>query len=262
MNMVAHSAITNGKQMITIKKLKNYYNWGGRFLTDEYHIESNKLDVLEINKTPLRSEVINFLLSSLNRPTTYLEIGVRNPAVNFDKIKSEIKYSVDPGIEFLDNPVDFKVTSDVFFDNLRKGEGLDANTLFDVIFIDGLHLADQVDRDIYNSLEFIKEDGFIVLHDCNPPTEWHARETHKYEISPAMQNWNGTTWKGFMKWRTNSKVYSCTIDTDWGVGVISKSKNIGESTSVQNPFFEFHVFKTHKKECLNLISFEDFKKLF
>lgn len=262
MNMVAHSAITNGKQMITIKKLKNYYNWGGRFLTDEYHIESNKLDVLEINKTPLRSDVINFLLSSLNRPTTYLEIGVRNPAINFDKIKSETKYSVDPGIEFLENPVDFKVTSDAFFDNLRKGEGLDAKTLFDVIFIDGLHLADQVDRDIYNSLEFIKEDGFIVLHDCNPPTEWHARETHKYEISPAMQSWNGTTWKGFMKWRTNSKVYSCTIDTDWGVGIISKTKEIGESTSVQNPFFEFHIFNTHKKECLNLISFEDFKKLF
>jgi hypothetical protein len=189
-----------------------------------------------------------------------LEIGVRNPAINFDKIKSETKYSVDPGIEFLENPVDFKVTSDAFFDNLRKGEGLDAKTLFDVIFIDGLHLADQVDRDIYNSLEFIKDDGFIVLHDCNPPTEWHARETHKYEISPAMQNWNGTTWKGFMKWRTNSKVYSCTIDTDWGVGVISKSKNIGESTSVQNPFFEFHVFNAHKKEYLNLISFEDFKK--
>ncbi len=256
MNMVAHSAITNGKQMITIKKLKNYYNWGGRFLTDEYHIESNKLDVLEINKTPLRSDVINFLLSSLNRPTTYLEIGVRNPAINFDKIKSETKYSVDPGIEFLENPVDFKVTSDAFFDNLRKGEGLDAKTLFDVIFIDGLHLADQVDRDIYNSLEFIKEDGFIVLHDCNPPTEWHARETHNYRISPAKNSWNGTTWKAFVNCRSRQDIYSCTVDTDWGVGIISKQINFGAHSKIENPYFEFEIFLKNKKECLNLMSFE------
>ncbi|MEN9998341.1 MAG: hypothetical protein RI922_1331 [Bacteroidota bacterium] len=248
--------------MITFKKLKNYYNWGGRFLNDPYHTEAKKLDDLEISKAPLRSDIINFLINSLNRPTCYLEIGVRNPAVNFDKIQSEIKYSVDPGIEFKENPVDFKVTSDVFFENLRKGEFLDSNTLFDVIFIDGLHLADQVDRDICNALEFIKEDGFIVLHDCNPPTEWHAREAHRYEISPAMQNWNGTTWKGFMKWRNNPEVYSCTIDTDWGVGVISKTKNIGIATKIQNPFYEYHVFSKHQKECLNLISFEEFKKLF
>lgn len=260
--MAALSVNSNGKIMITIKKLKNYYNWGGRFLTDEYHIQSNKMDSVEVQKTPLRSDVINFLLKSFNRTTTYLEIGVRNPAVNFDKILGDIKYSVDPGIEFKENPVDFKLTSDDFFDSMRKSECLDSSTLFDIIFIDGLHLADQVDRDIFNSLEFLKEDGFIVLHDCNPPSEWHARETHKYEISPAMQNWNGTTWKGFMKWRNNNSVYSCTIDTDWGIGIISKSKKIGEASAVQNPFYEFHVFNKHRKECLNLISFDDFKNLF
>lgn len=256
------SAITNGILMITFKKLKNYYNWGGRFLSDEFHISVKKLDEIEVSKSPLRSDILNFLLNSLNRPTTYLEIGVRNPAINFDKIESDIKYSVDPGIEFKENPVDFKVTSDAFFSSLRNGENLESSTLFDVIFIDGLHLADQVDRDIANALDFVKEDGFIVLHDCNPPTEWHARETHKYEISPAMQNWNGTTWKGFMKWRSNSNVYSCTIDTDWGVGIISKTKNIGKNSTVKNPFFEFHVFDKHRREALNLISFEEFKKLF
>ena len=55
-----------------------------------------------------------------------------------------------------------------------KGKLLNSETKFDVIFIDGLHLAEQVERDIENSLDFIKEDGYF--YDCNPPSEWHARK--------------------------------------------------------------------------------------
>jgi hypothetical protein len=248
--------------MITLKKLKNYYNWGGRFLTDSYHLDARELNEKEMAKRPYRYDVINFLISSLKRETTYLEIGVRNPANNFNKINASTKFSVDPGLEFKENPVDFVLTSDQFFEQLRSGKVLKNDIKFDVIFIDGLHTAEQVDRDIKNALEFIKEDGFIVLHDCNPPTESHAREEHKYEISPAMQNWNGTTWKGFVKWRQNPAVFSCTIDTDWGVGIISKTKNVGSYTKEVNEYFEYSVFSKNRKEFLNLINFEDFKSFF
>jgi hypothetical protein len=61
-----------------------------------------------------------FLLSVLNRETTYLEIGVRNPEDNVNKINATNKYSVDPGLEYKLNPVDFKMTSDSFFEQLRK----------------------------------------------------------------------------------------------------------------------------------------------
>ena len=247
--------------MNRFSKLKNYYNWGGRFLTDSYHLESKKLNELEMAKRPFRYDVINFLLTTLNRECTYLEIGVRNPADNFNRIQASTKYSVDPGLEFKENPVDFVLTSDQFFDQLRAGKVLQTDIQFDVIFIDGLHTAEQVDRDIVNALEFIKEDGFIVLHDCNPPTESHAREEHKYEISPAMQNWNGTTWKGFMKWRNNASIQSCTIDTDWGVGIISKTKMIGNHTELVNEFYEFSVLNNRRKEFLNLITFEELKNL-
>jgi hypothetical protein len=248
--------------MITFKKLKNYYNWGGRLLTDSYHLKAKELNEKEMAKSPFRYDVINFLISSLNRETTYLEIGVRNPAHNFNKINATTKFSVDPGLEYKENPVDFVLTSDQFFEQLRAGKVLKKDIQFDVIFIDGLHTAEQVDRDIKNALEFIKEEGFIVLHDCNPPTESHAREEHKYEISPAMQNWNGTTWKGFVKWRQNPEVFSCTIDTDWGVGIISKTKNVGSYTKEENEYFEYSVFSKNRKEFLNLINFEDFKSLF
>ena len=198
-------------------------------------------------------------MESLNRETKYLEIGVRNPGDNYDHIKSNIKYSVDPGIEFKENPVDFKMTSDEFFKKLKDDAVLDKNILFDVIFIDGLHLAEQVDRDIKNALDFIKEDGFVVLHDCNPPSEWHARDQHNYRLSPAGNNWNGTTWKAFLKWRSNPKLHSCCIDTDWGVGIISKAVDIGKSYSGTNAFFEYSNFKENRVSQLNLLSFSVFK---
>ena len=105
-----------------------------------------------------------------------MEIGVRRPEDNLEHVKAREKYSVDPCLENQLNPVDFKMTSDHFFDSLDRGTILHKKTRFGVIFIDGLHLADQVDRDISNSLRYLAQDGFIVLHDCNPPTEWHARE--------------------------------------------------------------------------------------
>jgi hypothetical protein len=243
-----------------LSKIKNYYNWGGRFLNDPYHIHNKQLNKIEFDKKPFRYDIINHLLEHLKRDTNYLEIGVRNPNDNYNKIISTKKYSVDPGIEFKENPVDFKMTSDNFFSKLENGDLLHKDTRFDIIFIDGLHLAEQVDRDINNALKFIHEDGFIVLHDCNPPSEWHARETHKYEISPAMQNWNGTTWKAFIKYRDRADIFTCCIDTDWGVGIISLKTHFGKNTPIENPFYEYQVFSENRKESLNLLSFEEFKR--
>src|SRR5690554_6965565 len=243
-----------------IKKFKKYYVQGREFFNDPFYIEAIRLDKKELDKRPLRSDIINLLLEYLDRETSYLEIGVRNPADNYNKIKSAVKYSVDPGIEFKENPVDFKLTSDEFFEQLKKGDLLSKTLKFDVIFIDGLHLADQVDNDIINALEFIKDDGFIVLHDCNPPTEWHAREKHNYRLSPAGSNWNGTTWKAFVKWRKNESIFSCCIDTDWGVGILSKEHKVGDSNTIDNEFYDFNVFEKNRSESLNLTSFEQLKK--
>lgn len=217
--------------------------------------------LIELNKKPLRTEIINFILSLFNRDTYYLEIGVRNPEHNFNKIKANKKYSVDPGIEFIKNPVDFKLTSDDFFEKLNNNEILSSQIKFDVIFIDGLHLAEQVDRDIKNALNYTKDDGIIVLHDCNPPTEWHARSNYDFHYTPAGMFWNGTTWKAFLKWRFNPNIQSCCIDSDWGVGILSKSHKIGHSIKQTNCFYEFHELEVNRKEYLNLLSFEDFKKL-
>lgn len=242
-------------------KLIKYYAKGKNFFNNINFIETNNKNLIEVSKRPLRSEIINYLLSLDQNQKKYLEIGVRNPAHNFNLINAEVKYSVDPGLEFETNPVDFKMTSDIFFEKLSTNEILQNNIRFDVIFIDGLHLAEQVERDISNSLKFIKDDGFIVLHDCNPPSEWHAREKQRYWNTPALDNWNGTTWKAFLKYRSNSLLFSCCIDTDWGVGIISKKRRIGNPTLVKNPFFEFHILEKNRKESLNLMKFEIFKEI-
>ncbi|MEY4573178.1 MAG: hypothetical protein RLZ10_2462 [Bacteroidota bacterium] len=244
-----------------IRKQIHFLKLSKRYLSDPVFKAGVKLSEIEIKKTPSRTEIINYLLSYLNRETVYLEIGVRDPADNYNHIKANHKYSVDPGLEFQENPVDFRVTSDAFFEGLEQNLYLKNDIKFDVIFIDGLHLAPQVDRDIQNALKYIKPDGFIVMHDCNPPTEWHARENYAYGYTPAGFYWNGTTWKAFLKWRFNNSVKSCCINTDWGVGLLCTNHNIGDSISQQNPFFEYHELEADRQRLLNLIDFSVLKSL-
>lgn len=236
-----------------------YYRAGRSFLNDPHYVEVQRKSAQEKTKPGSRTEVINTLLSVQHGGTCYLEIGVRDPGHNFNHIKADQKYSVDPGYEFKENPVDFKLTSDEFFRRLDGNEVLSNSIRFDVIFIDGLHLAEQVDRDIQNALRYIKEDGFIVLHDCNPPSEWHARETYAYAGTPARSYWNGTTWKAFLKWRCDPSVNSCCIDTDWGVGIISRTRPIGKCTQRKDPFFEFANFDRDRATYLDLIDLQTLK---
>ena len=247
-----------------MKGLIRYYKncrTGLKLLNNQYYLDAQKKTTLERSKTPKRTDIVNYLLSLLKRDTLYMEIGVRNPDDNFTHIKANTKYSVDPGLEFKQNPVDFKLTSDEFFAQLREGKILPNIGKFDVIFIDGLHLAEQVERDIKNALDFIADDGFIVLHDCNPPTAWHGREKYHFHLTPALDYWNGTTWKGFMKARFNASVNSCCIDTDWGVGILSKTQTIGSSIEPTNLYYEYDIFDKNRKEHLNLMSFDELKKL-
>lgn len=245
------------------KRQKQLSNFGVNIVNDPVYKDAVQKSAIELEKRPYRFDIINFLFQKINKPhSIYLEIGVRNPEENFDKIDTVQKYSVDPGLENTENPVDFKLTSDDFFSALDSGKILSNDIKFDVIFIDGLHLADQVERDIDNALRYIDDNGFIVLHDCNPPTEFHARESYYYRNSPARGLWNGTTWKAFYKARLNKSLFSCCIDTDWGIGIISKSKNIGTSSQVNNPYFEYHVFEGNRKDSLNLISFDELQLKF
>ena len=247
--------------MRSLKQIYSLYLLGIQFAEGDERKRTMQKNKYEQAKTPQKADVINDLLNTFERPTSYLEIGVRNPDDNFNRIQATVKHSVDPGDEYKSNPVDFKLTSDAFFQKVETGEVLPSHFKWDVIFIDGLHLADQVERDIQNALNHIPDDGFILLHDCNPPTEWHARENHSCDLTPARVMWNGTTWKALFKQRFDPRLSVLCIDSDFGIGVIMKTALLPALTINHNPYYEFHVFDATRKSSINLMTYEAFKRL-
>lgn len=241
---------------LNYKDVKAKYKIGLELISDPEFLRVQALNKLEKEKKPYRFDVINYLLTLREGQTDYLEIGVRNPEDNFNKIKANTKISVDPGIEYKENPVDFKMTSDEFFQKLDDRTVLSSDTQFDVIFIDGLHLASQVWRDIKNAERYLKSGGFIVLHDCNPPSEWHAIENYGYKKTPAQGFWNGTTWKAFVKYRFTGQLGSCCVDSDWGVGILSSLLS-NPMEKLDYEFYDFYEMEKNRDQLLGLIDFSE-----
>lgn len=203
----------------------------------------------------LRYDIINKLIKD-NGFTNYLEIGVCDPRECFDKIECENKDSVDPGVEFPDNPVKYQLTSDEFFHLLNTNK-LDKSPdhKWDVIFIDGLHISTQVMRDILNSLHHLSWNGYILLHDCNPPTIHMGRED--YKVNGEYEPWNGTVWKSIYWLRSHrADLTTEVIDTDWGVGIISKQPS--DLIPFDNPFYEYNAMAESRNESLGVISIDEF----
>lgn len=203
------------------------------------------------NKNMTRYEIINRIIEN-KEYKNYLEIGVRDGEC-FKQICCENKVGVDPNPTSSDTT--HIMTSDRFFDNL------DPETRFDIIFIDGLHLDHQVDRDIENSLKFLSEGGTIVLHDCNPPTKYHAAESPVF-TSPANGNWNGTVYLSLIKLRLyKNDLKLVTVDSDWGVGILTR-----ELSETINAFpsdaMSWEFFNQNRDEILDLISPEKFNEIY
>lgn len=202
-------------------------------------------------------QMINFVINKYNF-SKYLEIGVRDPESCFDNINCKNKDSVDPGAERSENLAKYKLTSDNFFDELQRGKlDKDPEYKWDVIFIDGLHYADQVERDIHNSLNHLSDNGIIFVHDCNPPNEYYSR-AYMYDFTtPAGGYWNGSVWKSFYKIRNSrADLDACTVKDEWGTGVIKKGAQ--KIFKEENPFFDWHIFDSHREKALNLIDPSEF----
>jgi hypothetical protein len=189
-----------------------------------------------------RTDIINHLIKK-NNYKRYLEIGVRNPDENLNKITVEHKDGVDPA-----GNCNYPIPSDDFFNQL------DIDVKYDIIFIDGLHLDYQVEQDITNSLKHLNQGGTIVMHDCSP-----IKEEHQVEEYVVGKTWNGTTWKAYVKFRmTDENLSMCVVDTDHGVGIINKGK---QTLYPKSDVLNFKLLDENRKEILNLITPEKFLNL-
>ncbi len=193
-----------------------------------------------------RWEVINWLIQRL-KYRSYLEIGVKD-GVCFNRVNlnadSDRKFGIDIKPLIMAHYI-YAMSSDEYF----------AETLatFDIIFIDGDHHEEQVDRDIQNALKCLAPNGTIVMHDCSPPDEKYANE----ERGEKQVLWSGTAYRSFLKLRRVVPYLSMfVVDVDWGCGIIQRGKqeliNIPEN-------FSWEWFDKNRKESLNLISVEEFK---
>lgn len=175
-------------------------------------------------------------------PQRYLEIGIHR-GVTFGKINAPIKDSVDPSTEC---PAKYHLTSDKFFEEIAPTLGYKYN----LVFIDGLHHADQVNRDIENSLKYTEDDGIIVLHDCNPISEMRQRVPADFDIWE--HGWNGDVWKSVVWARQTYNYNIYVIDADEGLGVIDK-RSIGTPLTLDIPeVLTYDFLDKHRSELLNI----------
>jgi hypothetical protein len=204
---------------------------------------------------PKRWDIINYLIEQ-NKYENYLEIGV-NDASCIRQINAVRKDGVDPfpGSEVGGGTypeVNFPISSDVFFSLIST-----RNIKYDIIFIDGLHHSDQVDRDIVNSLKHLAPHGKIVLHDCNPQSPEHQ------EVPRRTGLWNGDVWKSVARLRcTNDQLQINVVDVDWGVGVVSVGPQVLYTDAPLDSCLEYAYLDNHREPLMNLISIDRFFELY
>lgn len=194
-----------------------------------------------------RTEIINFLISKYNYKS-YFEIGIGDGA-NYNLIVCDYKTNVDPCFNSFDSQdlshVKNKVTSDEFFAQTQEK--------FDIIFVDGLHVYEQVYKDIINSLRCLNDGGAVVCHDMLPPTAWHQRPANEYQGG----EWNGDCWKAVARLRVESEdleIY--TIDSDWGVSIIRKGVNKKFEGNIDE-VLQYSFFEKNKFNLMNVKRAQD-----
>ena len=187
-----------------------------------------------------RITLLNYLITRYGYQK-YLEIGCKGNEC-FNQIKASNKTGVDPV-----SGGTVKKTSDAYF------ASLDSNTRFDIVFIDGLHHCEQVDRDIANSLKHLNPGGTIVLHDCKPTDE--AVAAYPYQGS---YNWTGDVWKAVVAWRRKPNVDVCVVDFDWGCGVLRVRPNTKPLKLEIPTLLTWKFYEENTRQLLNLKTVPEF----
>lgn len=150
-----------------------------------------------------------------------------------------------------------RMTSDEFFVQCT-------NRTFDLIFVDGLHTANQAMTDIINALAVLSDGGTIVIHDLNPRTE--VRQL-PYDHPDADRGiWNGDVWKVTMVLRQMLDLDLVIVDVDHGVGVLRVTPNtrllppssplLQTMNTAEDPLqaFSYEDLDEHREEMLPLVS--------
>lgn len=198
------------------------------------NIKNESLEYYEKNPTFDRTDLLNFLIYKYNYKN-YLEIGVFY-GDNFEKIECQNKVGVDPGNNY--KFISHNMTSDEFFNQNQNS--------YDLIFIDGLHVKEQVIKDIENGLKVLNPQGTIVLHDCLPYSE-----ESQSPIPYFVPIWLGNVWEAFAHYRQYPDLFMMTISTDFGLGLIKRGNQIPYSLPET---LNYKYFLQNTQELMNVVN--------
>lgn len=155
------------------------------------------------NATPFNRVALMNLLAFHMPNSRYLEIGCDRNEL-FDALLIEDKTGVDPV-----SGGNQRMTSDAFFSKNERQ--------FDLIFIDGLHVHEQVHRDVTNALDALAPGGWIGLHDLLP-SNWQEQHVPRVQGS-----WTGDVWKIAFELSRTRGIDFKIIQIDHGVGLVQKT---------------------------------------
>jgi hypothetical protein len=224
-------------------------------------------------------EIINKFIIGKEDKVRYLEIGV-DEGYTFNKVKvpNGNKHGVDPygGCENITH----KMPSQEFF---AYNKYFWKNT-YDIIFIDGLHLADIIIQEVRESLKILNPGGYILLHDIAPLYEsrqevWWGdykgfleskinfkeenKSFHEYSKDTPWIGMNGDSWKAMAALRTHTDLTIASFPTAC-CGVVSKSiANFGSKKPPipDDGMYTWKYYQENMNAILNPIGIAQIEKL-
>jgi len=188
------------------------------------------------------TDVLN-LVRAKHSYQTYLELGQGTREDNFDAIGAKVKIGVDPDRKA---NAAFQMPYDEFFAQNKQS--------FDLIFINGLRDANQVEKALASSLKILSPGGSIVMQNLNPisfPQQAVPR--------PGDQgDWKGDVWKAWVKLRAaHDDLTMQVINLESGLGIITRGKQAKLKLPAE---LTYQALDANRKAWLDLIDVSAFLK--
>ncbi len=183
-----------------------------------YHVYSSlfKISSAVEDFTSNRVSLIYYLSTVFPQYQDYLEIGTdvdtlfRPASRIFQKL-----VGVDPY-----RGGNVRTTSDLYFSSISNLTS--SPPMFDIIFVDGLHEANQVIRDVLNALSHLKPNGTILVNGCNPRGGEKFASYTKAAVDSDL--WSGDTWRAIVALRMREDLSLVVVDVDRGIAVIRRRR--------------------------------------
>jgi hypothetical protein len=163
--------------------------------------------------------------------------------------------------------VDFSTQAEtgeeLFSELVKSGER------FDLVFVDPWHTYLSSLCDITFGLQLIKDNGALLIHDCNPPNAACAEP--EYHTG----DWCGVTFAAYLDVALfTSGIHYITVDSDYGCGIISKdhrltniyksqpAASLASQWKTLNISQKYNFLDENRSQLLHLISADTFCQRF